>query len=295
VAPEENPKSAPNTPLSNGVQRLLTGLAGIVGALVAVFFLPTAVFFGLMLLIFALAAWEYTQIVRRLAPSAPLASLLVWMPLAAVAGYWLLELGEPAEPQGLALVAAAALVVLGPASTVLFAGRAREQEALVAIGALAFGIPYFALPAICAARLHALDPWFVVLLLLIVWVSDTAAFYVGSRLGRHKLAPVVSPNKSWEGAAAGFALGVVAALVWSWLHLEKIEPGIVAVAAMTAVAAQVGDLVESIIKRGAGVKDSSQLLPGHGGVFDRMDAMLFAAPVFLLGLWFFRLGDVLPG
>ncbi len=79
---------------------------------------------------------------------------------------------------------------------------------------------------------------------------------------------------------------MIAAAVWSYLRLEgRIDPGVMAVAAVTAVASQIGDLMESMIKRGTGVKDSGNLIPGHGGLFDRMDSILFAAPVFLFGLW----------
>jgi len=95
----------------------------------------------------------------------------------------------------------------------------------------------------------------------------------------------VSPKKSWEGAAASFAMALAAAGVWCWFRLHRIDPGILAVSAFTAVAAQIGDLVESLIKRGTGVKDSGTVLPGHGGMLDRLDAMLFAAPILLFGLW----------
>ena len=94
------------------------------------------------------------------------------------------------------------------------------------------------------------------------------------------MAPRVSPNKSWEGAAAGFAAGIVATLVWSWFRHREIDPALLLVAGLTAVAAQVGDLFESLLKRSAGVKDSSRLIPGHGGVLDRIDSWLFAAPVY---------------
>lgn len=266
-------------------KRLLTGLVGAPLVLALVFLLPPEAFFLLVLAVFTLAAFEYVGIARHWAPSAPLGSLLVWMPLAAGALFWPLYRGLQTQSLGMWLAAAAAAVVLGPACTVLFARSVREGEAFPAIGVLAFGIPYFALPVVCVARLQALDPWLVFLLLAIVWLGDTAAFYVGSRIGRHKMAPKVSPNKSWEGAVAGFATGLAATASWSWWRLGEVPAELLAIAALTAVAAQVGDLVESIIKRGAGVKDSSDLLPGHGGIFDRMDAMLFAAPVFLLGLW----------
>jgi len=121
-------------------------------------------------------------------------------------------------------------------------------------------------------------------LLAIVWIGDTAAWAVGSAIGRHKLAPVVSPGKSWEGAGAGLVGGLFAMGVWSLLRLGELRLDLLVLAALTAVAAQLGDLLESVIKRGAGMKDSSSLLPGHGGFFDRMDALLLATPVYVAGL-----------
>jgi phosphatidate cytidylyltransferase len=153
------------------------------------------------------------------------------------------------------------------------------------LGILGFGVLYFALPIASLHYLQQADPWLVFLLMAIVFLGDTAAYYVGSAIGRHRMAPVISPKKSWEGAAAGFVTAVAAAAVWSAWKLGRVDPELLAAAALTALAAQVGDLVESMIKRGAGVKDSGHILPGHGGVLDRLDAMLFAAPVLLLGLW----------
>ena len=140
-------------------------------------------------------------------------------------------------------------------------------------------------------------PSLLLLLLLVVWSGDIAALYVGKSLGRRKLAPKLSPNKTWEGtvASAGGSLLITLGLielakflagrgidllaypgsVWHWLFL----------ALVLNIAAQLGDLAESALKRGAGVKDSGTLLPGHGGILDRIDALLLAAPV----LWYAQL------
>jgi phosphatidate cytidylyltransferase len=124
----------------------------------------------------------------------------------------------------------------------------------------------------------------VLLLFAIIWIGDSAAFYVGRALGRHSLAAKVSPKKTIEGAAAGLIGSVVAGVVGAfflgepWLQVAGIS-------AATAIAGQVGDLAESVLKRSAGVKDSSSILPGHGGILDRLDSLFFAAPVFY---WFFN-------
>ena len=173
---------------------------------------------------------------------------------------------------------------------------------LISVAASIFGLFYVALPLSLLIDLRG-DPlqcFLIVFILFSVWAGDIAAYYVGKNFGKHKLAPVVSPNKSWEGAiASSFASLGVAALVFkyqydlpnffsapfgiSWgsydvLLTEFPWTHVILLGLFTNVAAQLGDLFESALKRGAGVKDSGSLLPGHGGVLDRIDALLFAIP-----------------
>jgi phosphatidate cytidylyltransferase len=178
----------------------------------------------------------------------------------------------------------AALALSVGIGTLVLLSRTPFAEAPAAFGAFAFGIPYLGLPVASLCQLQRQDPWLVFLLLAIVWLGDTAAYWVGSLWGRRRLAPRVSPKKTWEGAAAGFAVGLASTVVWSLAHLSRVDGRILAVGAATAVAAQLGDLVESIFKRGVHIKDSGHILPGHGGVLDRADALLFAAPVLWVGL-----------
>lgn len=274
------------------MQRLLTAAVATPLALLALFYLPHAGWFVLIALFIEVAAWEYLAIVRPRAPHAPLTPLLLFVPLAAVAmSASMGSMGGLADARADLLIAGAFLAI-GLASLVLLS-RTPLEEAIPALGILAFGIPYFAVPVASIHQLKRIDPWVVFLLMAIVWLGDSAAYYAGSRLGRHKMAPVISPKKSWEGAAAGFATSLLAAGVWSAWRLGRVDLALLGLAALTAVAAQVGDLVESMIKRSAGVKDSGNVLPGHGGVLDRMDAMLFAAPVLLIGLWLLRIPGIL--
>jgi phosphatidate cytidylyltransferase len=267
-------------------QRLLTAAVAIPFALAATFLLTGIAFFVLVVVLIDWAALEYIGIVRPRAPHAPLWPLLALVPLAA-AGLALALAGHlDLRPT---LLAAGIAMSTGIAMLLLFS-RTPVEESLASLGIFGFGIPYFALPIASLYLLQKDDPWVIFLLLVIVWLGDTAAYYTGSRFGRHRMAPVISPNKSWEGAAAGFVTSVAAAAVWEVWRLPRFDLRLLALAAATAAAAQVGDLVESMIKRGAGVKDSGHVLPGHGGVLDRLDAMLFAAPVLLLGLWLLRLG-----
>lgn len=119
--------------------------------------------------------------------------------------------------------------------------------------------------------------------LVLVWAADTGAFFAGKALGRHRLAPEVSPGKTWEGVAGGLLLAAVTAAIASrWLG-PPLGP-LVLVSLVVAVVSVVGDLTESLFKRFAGVKDSGQLIPGHGGLMDRLDSVTAAAPLLLLGL-----------
>jgi phosphatidate cytidylyltransferase len=124
--------------------------------------------------------------------------------------------------------------------------------------------------------------------LMVNWIGDTGAYYIGRKFGKHKLAPTVSPGKSWEGAAASVMTAVIFGLIYLPLTIRGTSLVVAGLFALVANAAgQVGDLAESAIKRGAGVKDSGSLLPGHGGFLDRVDSTLFALPVLysMLAIW----------
>ncbi len=126
----------------------------------------------------------------------------------------------------------------------------------------------------------------VLFLLLVVWTGDTMAYFIGRAWGTHKLSPRISPGKTWEGSAASLLFAALAGLLFHrFVWTGPTVPEVIILAVIINLAAQVGDLAESVLKRGAGVKDSSNLVPGHGGVLDRIDALLFAAPV----LWYYWL------
>jgi phosphatidate cytidylyltransferase len=265
------------------MQRLLTAAVGVPLVLAAIFLLPEIPFFVVMVAVFGLGTVEYVRLLQHKAPHAPLWLLYLWVPAAAAATLWCLL--PQVEPRPEAVLLVGGIFLTCGLGTLLLLSPLPADEVPAALGIVGFGVPYFAMPMATVAALQALDPWLIILLLAIVWLGDTAAYYVGSALGRHKMAPRVSPNKSWEGAIAGFAVGVLATIAWSFMRLGELHLGLLGVAAVTAVAAQVGDLVESLLKRSVQVKDSGSLLPGHGGMLDRMDALLFATPVLLLGLW----------
>ncbi len=134
--------------------------------------------------------------------------------------------------------------------------------------------------------LHTISPYWLLLLLLLIWGADTGAYFAGRAFGKRKLAPQVSPGKSWEGVAGAMAMTVVVALVGGvLLDVSGVALlGLVLLALVTVAFSIVGDLLESLMKRRVGVKDSGTLLPGHGGVLDRIDSLTAAAPLFALGV-----------
>jgi phosphatidate cytidylyltransferase len=137
---------------------------------------------------------------------------------------------------------------------------------------------------------HTLSTHILSFFFLVLMGSDTGAYYTGRALGRHKLAPAVSPGKSWEGAAGGMAASLVAAAVAHyWFFPELSLPAALALAALMNVLGVVGDLTESALKRGANAKDAAQILPGHGGFLDRLDSLLFNAPLlYYFALYYWR-------
>jgi len=176
------------------------------------------------------------------------------------------------------------LFVLGIAALTL-ATRRPMVEVLPAAGISASGFILVAFPLSFAIPLHAIrgqGPALLLFAMVIVWVSDTAAYFAGRAIGKHPFAPKLSPNKTWEGAVAGFLAPLVVAFAFMpWVNVALSD--LLAMAALGNIAGQVGDLLESGYKRSAGIKDSGTLLPGHGGVLDRIDALILAIPV----VWYY--------
>ena len=160
------------------------------------------------------------------------------------------------------------------------------SKALAQSAFLLFGIIYIFGSWKFAILLHAESPHWLAYALMLNWLGDACAYYAGKSFGRHKLAPHISPNKTWEGAAASLAGSVI----FGVLYLPRVVPIVSIVEAgllsvVVNLAGQAGDLAESALKRGASLKDSSTLLPGHGGLLDRVDSTLFALPVVYLKLY----------
>src|SRR5262245_46451397 len=162
-------------------------------------------------------------------------------------------------------------------------------EALPAAGISSSALLLVALPLSFAARIHGISlvgKYLLLFVLVITWIGDTAAYFVGRALGKHPFAPHLSPKKTWEGAVAGFLGSILVVLAITATHLVNISTlHLIGIATVGNAAGQLGDLLESAYKRSAGVKDSGALLPGHGGVLDRIDALILAIPV----VWYYWL------
>jgi phosphatidate cytidylyltransferase len=256
--------------------RILTA-AVLVAALVAVvLWLPPWAIIGVLTLVALAGAWEWSQFLRT--PAAPLRLAYV----AVIAALMLLAWRASAAPDGRALLLAAAVVWWVVALLwVIFAPRRASTWSAALAGILALVPAWLALVRLRHDVPHGAQ-WLLFVLVL-VWVADIGAFFFGRRFGRLRLAPDVSPGKTWEGVLGGAALSALVAVAGSaWFEVPVAE--FVPLCLAGVGFSIVGDLTESLLKRFAGIKDSGRLFPGHGGVMDRIDSVTGAAPVLVFGL-----------
>ena len=262
-------------------ERILTASALGLPALALVAWGPNWAVLLLVLLVLGLATWEWAG--------------LAGLEGAAPRGALVLAVGAPVLALGVAPVAAMHYLILGLALiwwlvVLLILPFYREHEgeahgrrgALFAVAAIVALVP----AGMALVWLHALAPLLVVYLVVLVGLADTGAYFAGKTFGRHALAPHISPGKTREGLFGGLltvlAFAIVGAGVWGLDPMDALVFLLLSV--LIGLVSVVGDLFESILKREAGAKDSGSLLPGHGGILDRFDSMVAAAPVFLAGL-----------
>jgi phosphatidate cytidylyltransferase len=255
------------------VRRLGTAVIALPLLLAALFLGPPWLAVAVIAAAVLLGMWEYIGLMNARGVAAePVTGALV---LAAV--FTQVAYGWPA----LSVWPAAALLAV--ASLLWQDGdfEARVRGAAVTL----LGSVYLGGLGGCMAGLMLLAPtsagaWRLVLLMAIIMVSDSAAYFAGRAFGQRKMAPTISPGKTWEGAFAGLIGGVIGALAVRILGLHDLPPVHASVlGALVAGVGMAGDLAESLLKRWAGVKDSGSLFPGHGGMLDRLDSLLFGAPV----------------
>jgi phosphatidate cytidylyltransferase len=269
------------TPLA---QRVVTAAVLVPLVLVALFLLPPLPFAIALLAVMVAAAYEWASLTRLAGTSRlafvgsvfVLASALLFVPVAGFARGW---------PDAVVIAACGAATIfwaLVATPWVIFRWPVRSPLAMALVGwVVLLGV------WVAIVQLQARSPWLALGAMAVVWIADTAAYFSGRAFGRRKLAPLVSPGKTWEGVAGALAAVAVYALALTPLAraagydgpLDVVAIGAwVAFALVVAAVSIVGDLYESWLKRSAGVKDSGRLLPGHGGVLDRIDALLAAMP-----------------
>ena len=270
------------SPLS---QRVATAAVLLPLALVAVFALPPAWFALVSLVVVVTAALEWSALARfTWARRLGFLGVLVAGAAALLGMLW--TAGEPGWTGGVVTLAcgmaAAFWIAVAPAWAIL------RPPVSVTPGMAPIGWIILIGFWVALVQLQARSPWLLLAAMVVVWIADTAAFFSGRAFGRHKLAPSVSPGKTWEGVAGALLAVAVYAMVCAWLLVRSglaAEPRPATLALWLllgitlAAVSVIGDLYESWLKRAAGVKDSGRLLPGHGGILDRIDALLAALPI----------------
>jgi phosphatidate cytidylyltransferase len=258
--------------------RIFTALTLLAVFLAALFYLPDPYWALLLLGVTTVGAWEWS----RIAGYSQLGAA-VYVSATLLAGVGLVAETSPAWK--IVFFTASAAFWLGLAPIWLRRKwEVRRPFLLGAIGWLVLIPTWLAL-----VELRAASPWLLLGLMGIVWVADSAAYFAGKAFGRHKLAPAISPGKTWEGAAGGLVAVVVYGLLWrdaasgTLVHSLGVVWWLAALTALTLLSV-IGDLFESWMKRVAGLKDSGRILPGHGGVLDRIDALTSTLPLATLAL-----------
>lgn len=270
--------------------RIITALILIPIVIAALFLLPPVGFAVVTIVVCMLAAWEWGQFAGYKSRTQR-----VW--LAILCGFVLtaMMLSLPAYQQSVHLlqisgslwlalawwILALVLVVSYPGSAAIW----RNSRALKLIFGLLTIVPFFwgmlSLRLYGYAENHYSGSWWLLYVMLLVWGADSGAYMFGKMFGKHKLAPKVSPGKTWEGLVGGL---LTSALI-SWLFgryapLDVVPVTLLICSVIAALASVLGDLTESMFKREAGIKDSGNLIPGHGGILDRIDSLTAAVPVF---------------
>lgn len=288
-------------------QRIITALVLLPLAMALLFYPGLKVFSLILIPIFGIIAWEWSRLLQT---NFFVKTLFIVIVLAALGGiyYWLTQrefFEYPTIPNNwtevhpfkllmvsiMAWVVAFVLILLYPK-----AGRTwlRGPWIRALFGVVFLAAAWLAIVLIRSTDIlqnHFYGGWLLLLMFVVIWGADVGAYFFGKTMGRHKLAPVVSPNKTWEGAIGGLVTATVLSSVAAYfIGLSFSLSWFVLLAVILVVVSVIGDLFESMLKRQAGIKDSSQILPGHGGLLDRLDSTLSVAPFFIVALLIFKHG-----
>jgi phosphatidate cytidylyltransferase len=257
--------------------RILTALGFLLLFLVGLFYFSPIFWMTLLLAIAVIGSWEWSKLSRFSLPG----SIFYLVFTALIGGELLFILSRitiinPYTTQFILLYAVTlGFWLLGVPYLLKFNFPIRNPVLLALIGWLLL------LPTCLALyQLRAIDPLLLLGFIAAIWISDTAAYFTGRKFGRHKLAPSISPGKTWEGVAGALTAVFIYALIWSYLVVDKTQIILLApLLLVLVVLGIIGDLFESLMKRQAGVKNSGNILPGHGGILDRIDSLTSTLPV----------------
>ncbi len=260
--------------------RLLTAFALIPIFIVALFYSPSSMWMLLMLAISAIGAWEWACMIK-LSRASSVIFVMVLMALGLVIGFAeqfkFAQLPEKSLLYGL-VAAVMFWIVIAPIW--LTTRYTLKNKTLLIVVGIVIVMPTW----LAFVKLREIGAWLLLALMLAVWIADSAAYFAGKRFGKHKLAPQISPGKTWEGVAGALLAITVYGLVLC-MTLDKSLWYVIGLWLMTVLSIM-GDLLESLIKRQAGVKDSGSLLPGHGGVLDRIDGLTSTLPLVAAYIYF---------
>ncbi|WP_172597685.1 phosphatidate cytidylyltransferase [Sulfuriflexus mobilis] len=264
-------------------QRIITALLLLPIVVLTILYLPTPAFAMLWAVVLNLAVWEWSALARLRSLASRIIFLLV-IDVALVALWFNIDLNVVTDTVIFLAAGFWACVVIS-----LLFDITRRMSDLSSVTYRAVSVMtgvFIVIPAwLALVLLHTSQSSSVLLVFCLVWAADTGAYFAGRRFGKRKLAPSISPGKSWEGVAGGLLLSLIVVYIWSRMaDMPEAEQLDFIVIAMIAVMVSIyGDLLESVFKRVSGIKDSGQLLPGHGGVMDRLDSITAAGPIFVAG------------
>lgn len=264
--------------------RVITAIVLLVGLLAAVFLLPAAGWLVVCALVCGAAAWEWGAL-ARFEPALRMSTAISFGGACLLLGY-VTGFTVPTAAGGallMPLYAVSAIFWLFVAPVWLVHKWSLSHPMLASLVGFVVLVP----TSLALVHLRAISPWLMLGVMAVVWIADIAAYFSGRAFGRHKLAPSISPGKTWEGAVGGglavllFGFGVLA---WQGASQPGGALAIAAVLVIWTAVSIVGDLYESLLKRQAGLKDSGNILPGHGGILDRIDSLTSTLPMVALGM-----------
>lgn len=264
--------------------RIITAILLVIGFLMALFFTSSFAWSLITLFITVIGVWEWMKLIKLNAKQITISltgTLIIGLMLVTFSKFsseTILELY--ADKLVLLLLAVSAVFWVVVAPTWLITRKKINQKLFMSI----LGISLLLATWIALIGLHKISPLLLLSVLATVWIADSAAYFAGKKFGKHKLAPEISPGKTWEGVmGALFAVTLYGLLLCHFQHLSR---WLILGLWLIVILSVMGDLFESLLKRQSNVKDSSQLLPGHGGVLDRIDGLIPTLPLVLLSIYF---------